>query len=58
VILFGDETGVRENGAVGTTWGEKGARPTVRTTFYGDPVTEVDTQGLGNPPAAWVEDES
>lgn len=33
VILFGDETGVRENGAVGTTWGEKGARPTVRTTF-------------------------
>lgn len=33
VILFGDETGVRENGAVGTTWGAKGARPTVRTTF-------------------------
>jgi len=23
---------------------------------YGDPVAEVDTQGLGNPPAAWVED--
>lgn len=33
VILFGDETGVRENGVIGTTWGEKGARPTVRTTF-------------------------
>jgi hypothetical protein len=25
---------------------------------YGDPVPEVDTQGLGNPPAARVEDES
>lgn len=25
---------------------------------YGDPVAEVDTQGLGNPPAARVEDES
>jgi len=33
VILFGDETGVRENGTLGTTWGEKGARPTVRATF-------------------------
>lgn len=33
VILFGDETGVREDGAVGTTWGEKGERPTVRVTF-------------------------
>ena len=32
-ILFGDETGVREDGAVGTTWGARGARPTVRTTF-------------------------
>ena len=25
---------------------------------YGDPVAEVDTQGLGNPPAARVEDET
>lgn len=32
-ILFGDETGVREDGAVGTTWGAKGSRPTVRVTF-------------------------
>jgi transposase len=32
-ILFGDETGVREDGPVGTTWGERGARPTVRVTF-------------------------
>jgi hypothetical protein len=28
------------------------------TGEYGDPVAEVDTQGLGNPPAAWVEDKS
>ncbi len=26
--------------------------------LYGDPVSEVDTQGLGNPSAAWVEDKS
>jgi len=32
-ILFGDESGVREDGALGTTWGAKGARPTVRVTF-------------------------
>jgi phosphoglycerate dehydrogenase-like enzyme len=25
--------------------------------MYSDPVAEVDTQGLGNPPAARVEDE-
>jgi len=28
------------------------------TQPYGDPVAEVDTQSLGNPPAARVEDES
>lgn len=33
VILFGDETGVREDGSVGTTWGARGARPTVKVTF-------------------------
>jgi transposase len=32
-ILFGDETGVREDGTVGTTWGRKGQRPTVQVTF-------------------------
>lgn len=30
----------------------------LRGELYGDPVAEVDTQGLGNPPAARVEDES
>jgi transposase len=32
-ILFGDETGVREDGPVGTTWGERGERPVVQVTF-------------------------
>lgn len=32
-ILFGDETGVREDGPVGTTWGVRGERPTVQVTF-------------------------
>jgi len=32
-ILFGDETGVREDGPIGTTWGKRGQRPTVRVTF-------------------------
>ncbi len=30
----------------------------LRTAEYGDLVAEVDTQGLGNPTAARVEDES
>lgn len=32
-ILFGDETGVREDGPIGTTWGIRGRRPVVRVTF-------------------------
>jgi transposase len=32
-ILFGDETGVREDGPIATTWGARGQRPTVRVTF-------------------------
>ena len=32
-ILFGDETGVREDGPTATTWGARGRRPTVRVTF-------------------------
>lgn len=32
-ILFGDETGVREDGPIATTWGARGQRPTVRVTY-------------------------
>ncbi|MGO8970637.1 MAG: IS630 family transposase [Myxococcaceae bacterium] len=32
-ILFGDETGVREDGPIATTWGARGQRPTVRVSF-------------------------
>lgn len=31
-ILFLDETGVHEDGPIGTTWGERGTRPVVRVT--------------------------
>lgn len=31
-LLFSDETGVHENGPVGTTWSERGRRPVVRVS--------------------------
>ena len=43
VLAFLDETGVHEDASIGTTWGEKGTRPTVRVSGGRSRVNVIST---------------